>query len=93
MREVVPDTAAFPTARCESCDKSVLTYVALNFEGDEARYCVHCDRAIIEQLRWLTAAELEVEGYEIGYRPEDEKAKSGGGCSTGGCGSCATRNR
>ena len=32
----------------------------------------------------------EAEGYEIGYRPED-KPKSGGGCGSGGCGSCATR--
>lgn len=90
MREAVPNTSAFPTARCESCEKSVLTYVALNFNGEEARYCVHCDRAIAEELRWLTAAELEAEGYEIGYRPAD-KPKSGGGCDSGGCGSCATR--
>ena len=52
--------------------------------------CVHCDAPIIESLRWLTASELEAEGYEIGYRPDD-KPKSGGGCDSGGCGSCSTK--
>jgi hypothetical protein len=90
MREDVPHTSAFPTARCEPCGKSVLTYVTLDERGGEVRYCVHCDGAIVEQLRWLSASELEAEGYEIGYRPDD-KPKSGGGCDSGGCGSCATR--
>jgi hypothetical protein len=90
MRETIPNTSAFPTARCEPCDKSVLTYVALDHNGDETRYCVHCDGAIVNSLRWLSAAELEAEGYEIGYRPSDEKTKSGGACSTG-CGSCARK--
>ena len=89
MREDVPTTAAFPTARCEPCDKSVLTYVTLDERGGEVRCCVHCDGPIVENLRWLTASELESEGYEIGYRPREEK--SGGGCSAGGCGTCATR--
>jgi hypothetical protein len=88
MRETVPNTAAFPTARCEPCDKSVLTYVALDERGGEVRYCVHCDGAIVEDLRWLTASELESEGYEIGYRPGEAKPASG--CSTG-CGTCSTR--
>jgi hypothetical protein len=90
MREDVPNTSAFPTAPCEPCGKSVLTYVTLDAQGGEVRCCMHCDGVIAEQLRWLTAAELESEGYEIGYRPDD-KPKSGGGCSTGGCGTCATR--
>lgn len=89
MREDVPTTSAFPTAPCEPCGKSVLTYVTLDERGDEVRRCVHCDGAIVETLRWLTAPELEAEGYEIGYRPDD-KPKSGGGCDSG-CGSCATR--
>lgn len=94
MREAVPNTSAFPTARCAPCAKSVLTYVTLDERGDEIRCCVHCDGAIVEDLRWLTASELEAEGYEIGYRPQDkpeDKPKSGGGCDSGGCGSCATR--
>ncbi len=89
MRESVPNTSAFPTARCEPCGKSVLTYVILDEGGQEVRCCVHCDAAIVESLRWLNASELEAEGYEIGYRPDD-KPKSGG-CDSGGCGSCATR--
>ena len=64
MRETVPNTSAFPTARCEPCGKSVLTYVTLDERGDEVRCCVHCDGAIVEPLRWLTASELEAEGYE-----------------------------
>lgn len=91
MREDVPNTSAFPTARCEPCAKSVLTYVTLDERGDEVRCCVHCDSVIVEELRWLTASELEAEGYEIGYRPRDEK--SGDGCGSGGCGTCATRKR
>jgi hypothetical protein len=89
MREAVPNTAAFPTARCEPCAKSVLTYVTLDERGDEVRCCMHCDGVIAEQLRWLTASELEAEGYEIGYRPDAEQ-KAGGGCSSG-CGTCSTR--
>ena len=50
MREDVPTTSAFPTARCEPCGKSVLTYVTLDERGDEARCCVHCDGAIVEDL-------------------------------------------
>ncbi len=88
MREDVPTTSAFPTARCESCAKSVLTYVILDARGDEVRCCVHCDGPIAQSLRWLTAWELEAEGYEIGYRPREEK--SGGGCGSG-CGTCSTR--
>lgn len=88
MREEVPSTSAFPTAQCASCGKSVLTYVILDASGDEVRCCVHCDGPIAEALRWLSASELEAEGYEIGYRPREEK--SGGGCGSG-CGTCATR--
>jgi hypothetical protein len=87
MREDVSNTAAFPTANCASCGKSVLTYVSLDERGGEVRRCVHCDGVIGETLRWLTASELEAEGYEIGYRPREEKS---GGCGVG-CGSCATR--
>jgi hypothetical protein len=88
MREDVPNSAAFPTAHCEPCGKSVLTYVALDADNAEVRCCVHCDGVVVEALRWLNASELEAEGYEIGYRPREEKS---GGCGSGGCGSCATR--
>lgn len=90
MREDVSNTAAFPTARCEPCGKSVLTYVTLDESGGEVRCCVHCDGTIGEELRWLNASELESEGYEIGYRPHDKAKSAGGSCGTG-CGSCATR--
>jgi len=90
MREDVSNTAAFPTAPCEPCGKSVLTYVTLDEHGAEARCCVHCDGVIGEDLRWLNASELEAEGYEIGYRPDDKPKSSGGSCGSG-CGSCATR--
>ena len=64
MREDVPNSAAFPTAHCEPCGKSVLTYVALDADNAEVRCCVHCDGVIAEALRWLNASELEAEGYE-----------------------------
>ncbi|HVN28772.1 MAG TPA: hypothetical protein VMT64_09820 [Candidatus Binataceae bacterium] len=88
MREDVPNTSTFPTALCEPCGKSVLTYVTLDAYGEEVRCCAHCDGLIVNELRRLNASELEAEGYEIGYRPRE---KSGGGCGSGGCGTCSTR--
>ena len=92
MREPVPDTSSFPLAPCAPCGKTVLTYVALDGGGDEARFCIHCDGAIGSDLRWVTAAELEADGYEIGYQPGERTEKSGG-CSSGGCGTCATSQK
>ncbi len=88
-REPTPNTSAFPTALCVPCGKHVLTYVALDFEGEEARFCVHCDGPVAGGLKWISAGELEAHGYEIGYRPQ--KRSAGGGCDSGGCGSCSTK--
>jgi hypothetical protein len=85
MREPSPIDASFPTAHCAACDKIVLTYVALH-RGEERRCCVHCDTVIGSELLWMSAEELESEGYYFGAIPP----KSGGGC-TSGCGSCSTR--
>lgn len=81
MREPVPETSTFPTAQCDRCGKIVLTYVALDDDGAEARRCAHCDDPIDGELSWISAEQLEAQGYEIGYRPREE----GGGCE-GGCG-------
>lgn len=87
MREPVPNTSSFPTSRCEPCGKVVLTYVALGDDGEETRRCAHCDGAIAGELSWISADELEAQGYEIGYRPREE----GGGCGNGCGGGCSVK--
>jgi hypothetical protein len=86
MREAAGNTAtSFPIARCEVCDKSVLLYLAFTDDSNQKRLCVHCDNPVESDLVWVTADQLEAEGYSIGAKP------SKGGCG-GGCGSgCATR--
>jgi hypothetical protein len=75
-------TAIFPIARCDSCGKSVLTCVMLDEAGREYRVCGHCDAPIAQEISWVSAAELESTGYEIGVRAK----KAGGcGCGSGGC--------
>lgn len=72
----------FPMARCISCQKDVLTCVSLDDAGVEYRACAHCDTPIAGELSWVSAAELESTGYEIGQR----RGKTGGcGCGSGGC--------
>jgi hypothetical protein len=83
MREMAPDTSSFPTARCGNCERTVLTYV--DYDKVAQRRCVHCDSLIGTQLEWITAAELEAEGYAIGI-PNHR-----GGCGAGGCGTCSVR--
>jgi hypothetical protein len=79
-------TASFPTANCSACDKTVLTYIAIE-AGAEVRRCVHCDGTIAERLSWVAGDELEELGYYFGAPPE----KKSGGCGSGagGCGSCS----
>jgi hypothetical protein len=87
MRDPAVNTSAFPMAQCGECGKTVLTYVALDYSGEEARRCVHCDAPVAGALKWVSADELEASGYRLGYRP----AQDGGGCGSGGCGSCSIR--
>ena len=87
MHDPAVNTSAFPMARCGVCDKTVLTYVAFDDTGDEARCFVHCDKPVAGALRWVSADELEASGYRLGYRP----AQDGGGCGSSGCGSCSIR--
>jgi hypothetical protein len=77
----------FPTAGCEVCGKTVLTYIAFNSDGNQKRFCVHCDNSIKSGPKWVTADELALEGYQIGAPPA---MKTGKGCGTG-CGTCSTR--
>ncbi|HYB92335.1 MAG TPA: hypothetical protein VEC38_14960 [Candidatus Binataceae bacterium] len=71
----------FPLAHCHSCDKTVLTCLAIGADGNEHRHCVHCDSAIASAIEWVDASELERTGYYLGAPPS-----KAGGC---GCGSCA----
>jgi hypothetical protein len=86
MREPSLNAASFPTAHCEVCDKSVLTYLGLDEAGTERRFCAHCDAPIASDLQWVSADELESEGYYFGT----PTAKKGGSCGSG-CGSCSVR--
>jgi NAD-dependent SIR2 family protein deacetylase len=78
-------SASFPTAHCSACEKIVLTYIAIDDGGGEARRCVDCDAVIAERLEWVGADELQELGYRFGAPAE----KRSGGCSGGGCGSCS----
>jgi len=69
-------------ARCISCQKDVVTCVRFDDAGLEYRACAHCDTLIAGELSWVSAAELESTGYEIGQR----RGKTGGcGCGPGDC--------
>jgi hypothetical protein len=87
MQDPSLSSSHFPTALCGTCARDVLVYVALDEAERERRYCVHCDSEVGAQLRWVTAAELEAEGYYFGPPPARQ---AGGGCA-GGCGTCGTR--
>jgi len=85
MPDATTITSRFPVAYCEPCAKSSLTYVTLDESGDERRACVHCETPIVHVLEWISAAELESTGYDLG-RP---RPKVVGGCGAG-C-SCSAR--
>lgn len=82
MREAAGNLASFPIARCEACGKTVLLYLAYGADGQERRLCVHCDSLIDSALAWVTAEELEAEGYAIGAPLAKPR---GCGCGGGGC--------
>ncbi len=76
--------SSFPMAFCGACDKTVLTHVGFDDDGNEHRMCVHCDAPIDERLDWVDAEELEATGYFIGSPPVQKACGSG-------CGSCGTK--
>lgn len=88
MREAAGNiSSSFPIARCEACDKSVLLYLAYSTDNDQQqRLCVHCDSPVEADVAWVTADELEAEGYSIGTKPAKRACGSGcgGGCATRG---------
>jgi hypothetical protein len=88
MQEPAPNSSSFPTALCGVCDKIVLTCVGFNADDEEERYCVHCDSPIESELKWVNSEELEAEGYSLDAQ---SARRGGGGCGSGGCGTCATR--
>jgi hypothetical protein len=92
MRAPEVQSAAFPTAHCSACGKTVLTYISTSHistidDESESRRCVHCDGDVEQCLEWIGAGDLEDLGYYFGAPPE----KSAGGCGSGGggCGSCS----
>jgi len=87
MREPALTAASFPTAYCDTCGRSVLTYIGLDEDGDERRLCVHCDTVAKAPLNWVSADDLEAGGYYFGSEPPKSAS---GGCNSG-CGSCSTR--
>lgn len=87
IRDPSLGSSSFPIALCGTCARDVLVYVALDEAERERRCCVHCDAEVEVEIRWVTAAELEAEGYHIGAQPA---RKAGGGCA-GGCGTCGAR--
>jgi hypothetical protein len=88
MRDELTDSTSFPVARCEGCGKTVLTYVALDPDGAERRFCTHCDASVEGEPEWVSAEELESIGYYFGSRPP-----AGGGCGCGASGGgCSRKN-
>jgi hypothetical protein len=85
MPETAQILSSFPTARCDVCDRYVLTY--LDFDGArDLRRCVHCDATLVADLHWINASELESEGYQF-----VAGTKAGGGQCASGCGTCSVR--
>ncbi len=76
----VPDpTAAFPVARCATCDREALCHVDLDEDDRQIVRCVEC--ATIPEpatVRWVTLSDLESVGYGL-VLPE-------GGCGRPDCG-------
>jgi hypothetical protein len=79
MREPALKLSTFPTARCNTCGKNVLTYISLAAEAEGQRACVHCDSPVESNLRWVSADELAADGYQIGTSPA--RRPCGGGCA------------
>ncbi|MGH7836916.1 MAG: hypothetical protein ACREQC_03725, partial [Candidatus Binataceae bacterium] len=75
-------SSTFPAATCEACGKTVLTHLVFDDTGEAQRCCVSCDSPITSTLAWLSASELETQGYQFGA----PRARSGGAGSGGGCG-------
>jgi len=92
MQELPLSSSTFPAARCEACGTLVLTHIAMRDAGRVERLCVRCDGPIQTDLTWLTAGELEQNGYQIEVprraRAGGEPA-AGGGC--GGACSCSAK--
>ena len=79
--------ASFPTARRERCDKTVLTYLVLDVQGEECRRCVHCESPAGRAVQSVTASELTAYGYYFGSALNDRTDSRCGN----GCGACSIR--
>jgi hypothetical protein len=74
------NSSTFPTARCDTCDKNVLTYLSLVSEDGAGRACVHCDSPVVTSVSWVSADELAAEGYQVGTLAARPRGPCGGGC-------------
>ncbi|MGH7908176.1 MAG: hypothetical protein ACREP6_16265 [Candidatus Binataceae bacterium] len=87
MHESSFDLSYFPMGLCGACDKRVLTFISFDEASAELRLCVHCEAPTSGTLDWVTAGELEAQGYDFGAPP----ARTGGCGGGSGCGACSMR--
>ncbi len=67
MTETDPATftdASFTIGSCDTCEREVLTFPALDTDGD-GRCCVHCDAPVTRELRLASGADLPDHGYGL----------------------------
>jgi NAD-dependent SIR2 family protein deacetylase len=79
--------SSFPTTRCEHCDKTVLTYVVLDEQGEECRRCVDCESPVSKAIEWATADEVRSHGYDFGAVADGRDTCE----NNGGCNGCSIR--
>ena len=73
----------FLVARCDTCDRTVLTARDLDSDGALVLACVHCDTALDDIPRPVDVDELDAMGYVVEGRLEPHGER---GCRDGGCG-------
>ena len=94
MHKVPFSSSTFPTATCEACGTVVLTHLAVVGDGKIARFCVRCDGPVKTEIAWLSAGELEQNGYEV--LAADRTARARGSFGVRGCGggcACSTKTK
>jgi hypothetical protein len=83
------EASRFPVARCEVCGRPVLTYLALDDELNERRYCADCDSPLFDEPERISAEQLEETGYTLQGQRKTGGCSGGGGCG----GSCSVKKR
>ena len=83
MNAVDSNELVFSLGWCSTCAKEVLTHVDYDEAGAESLRCVHCDAAVVTDLRVATETELSERDYAI---VEEQ------GCGRPDCGGGRCRN-